>query len=29
MTKFSSEHFLLVYVPRDSGVTKNSIGNHF
>ena len=29
MTKFSSRHFLLVYFPRDLGVSKNSIGNHF
>ena len=29
MTKFSSGHFSLVYVPRGLGVSKKSIGNHF
>ena len=29
MTKFSSGHFSLVYVPKDPGVSKISFGNHF
>ena len=29
MTKFSSQHFLLVYVPRDLSVSLNSVRNDF
>ena len=29
MTKFLSRHFSVVYVPRDLGVSKNSLKNHF
>ena len=29
MTKFLSGHFSLLYVPRDLGVSENSLRNHF
>ena len=29
MNKFKSHHFSLVYVPKDLGMSKNSLGNHF
>ena len=29
MTKLSSGHFSLVYVPTDPGVSKNALRNHF